>query len=331
VLESTGSGEGALTVAPTFQPDLILLDIMMPGINGYETCRRLRATPALSWTKIIMVSAKAMVSERLQGYEAGADDYVTKPFDDEELLAKVRIHLRLKSIEEVDALKSAFLGLLQHETRTPLTGILGAADLLLEDEEMDAVGRQQLVRTIRRSALRLHDLLIKVVTLAELKSGARTFTVSPLDVRTAIRDALAKVVSQAAEKEVALETPRLEAGSALVDGAAVRTAFHTILDNAIRVSPPGGTVVVDVSREADVVRVAVTDRGPGISPDFLPRVFDEFTTTDLAHHHDGAGLSLAIARRIIEALGGRIGVESRPGSGSTFTVDLPFAATGGIS
>ena len=91
--EAATSGEEALEIAPDFQPDLILLDVMMPGINGYETCRRIRANPALRNVKIVMVSAKALVSERLEGYDAGADDYLTKPFDEEELLDKVRVYL----------------------------------------------------------------------------------------------------------------------------------------------------------------------------------------------------------------------------------------------
>ncbi len=91
--EAATSGEEALEIAPDFQPDLILLDVMMPGINGYETCRRIRANPTLRNVKIVMVSAKALVSERLEGYDAGADDYLTKPFDEEELLDKVRVYL----------------------------------------------------------------------------------------------------------------------------------------------------------------------------------------------------------------------------------------------
>jgi len=129
-LKTASCGEEALAIAPDFQPALILLDIMMPGIGGYETCRQLRAHPTLRHTKIIMVSARALVSERLQGYEAGAHDYITKPFDEEELMAKVRVYLRLTSLEEVEQLTSNVLALLSHETRTPLNGMLPPLQML---------------------------------------------------------------------------------------------------------------------------------------------------------------------------------------------------------
>src|SRR6185295_16004766 len=111
-MATAASGEEALEVAVRLRPDLILLDIMMPGIDGYETCRRIRAIPALANTKIIMVSAKALTTERLEGYAAGANDYVVKPFDQDELMAKVRVYLKLKSVEEVDRMKSDLLDLM---------------------------------------------------------------------------------------------------------------------------------------------------------------------------------------------------------------------------
>ncbi len=111
-VETAESGEEALDIAVDFLPDLVLLDIMMPGIDGYETCRRMRENPIFSGMKIVMVSAKAMKAERLQGYEVGADDYVTKPFDDDELLAKVQVYVRLKAAEDVGHIKSKMYALL---------------------------------------------------------------------------------------------------------------------------------------------------------------------------------------------------------------------------
>ncbi len=99
ILMTASTGEDALKIAQEFQPDLIVLDIMMPGIDGYEVCRQIRMNPSLRYTKIIIVSVKATVPERLEGYQAGADDYLTKPYDEEELLAKIHAHLRLKAFE----------------------------------------------------------------------------------------------------------------------------------------------------------------------------------------------------------------------------------------
>src|SRR5439155_1467318 len=182
-----------------------------------------------------------------QGYEAGADDYVTKPFDEEELLAKVRVHLRMKSIEEVDELKTTFLGLLQHETRTPLTGILGAADLLLDDGHVDTAERKELAGMIHSSAARLHDLLAKVVTLAELKSGTRDFEPTSVDLPMVVRDAVAEIGGEAAGNGVTVHCGRLDAAPVLVDRAWMTTAIRALLDNAIRFSPRDTSVIVEVS------------------------------------------------------------------------------------
>src|SRR5262244_2428635 len=150
-LKTATCGEEALAIALDFQPALILLDIMMPGIGGYETCRRIRAHPALRNIKIIMVSARALVAERLQGYEAGADDYITKPFDEEELVAKVRVHMRLRSLEEVEQFTSNVLTLLRHETRTPLNGLLAPIQMLRAEAEMAVEERGMLLDMVYES------------------------------------------------------------------------------------------------------------------------------------------------------------------------------------
>lgn len=165
------SGEEALQKAPAFQPALILLDIMMPGIDGYEVCRRIRAHPQLRQAKIIMVSAKAMLTERLEGYAAGADDYITKPFDEEELLAKVRVYLRLKAAEASDQLKGGLLALLGHKACTPLTGIISPVEMLLENEDMDLENQRALLKLAYNSAKKLQSLFEKALLLSEIKVG----------------------------------------------------------------------------------------------------------------------------------------------------------------
>mgnify|MGYP001584180673 CR=1 FL=1 len=125
-LETTTSGEQALEVAQTFRPDVILLDIMMPGMDGYQVCQRLREQGAFKYTKIIMVSARAMVPERLEGYKAGADDYITKPFDGDEFLAKIQTYLRLKRAEEADRVRHAMTVKAMDDLRAPLAMVRSA-------------------------------------------------------------------------------------------------------------------------------------------------------------------------------------------------------------
>jgi two-component system sensor histidine kinase/response regulator len=319
------SGEEALETAPRVAPDLILLDIMMPGIDGYETCRRFRANPALGWTKIIMVSAKAMVSERLEGYAAGADDYLVKPFDESELLAKVRVHLRLKSVEEVDALKTTVLRLLSHETRTPLNGIIAPAQLLASDDDIDASERKELASLIHESATRLQALFDKVLTLAALKSGAREVQLQTEDVDGIARRAIACLVPLASQKGVTIGLRCDRALRAPLDADLMTQAIAALLHNAIRFSPPGGTVTLSLEAAAGRARLAVADCGAGIDPDFLPRVFDEFTTADIAHHTAGHGLSLATVRQSVLAHGGSVTAASEKGAGATFTIEIPLA------
>jgi two-component system sensor histidine kinase/response regulator len=324
-LRTAASGEEALAMAPEFSPAVILLDIMMPGIDGYETCRRIRTTPGLRHTKIILVSARAMVSERLRGYEAGADDYIIKPFDKHELRAKVCVYLRLKSVEEVEQLKSNLLGLLSHETNTPLNGILPAVELLLADEDMDVVERRMWLSTIHQSATHLHRLFTKVMTLSMMKSGKWRFQLAPVDLTEVIRRAVCDVATPAAMRHVQIESELPETASTMLDWEQMHGVIRAILENAIRFSPAEERITIGVWRDDKVFRLTVTDRGAGIASDFLPRVFEEFAEADVSHHTEGHGLSLAIARLVVLAHHGTIGVESTQGRGTTFTVRLPVA------
>lgn len=328
-LQVAMSGEEALAVAPDFQPSLILLDIMMPGIDGYETCRRLRALPTLRHAKIIMVSAKAMVEERLRGYKAGADDYVTKPFEAEEFLAKVRVYLRLKSVEEIDSLKSDVLALLSHEARTPLNGILAPIEMLLAEKDMGADDRTMLLDMMQQSAQRLLRLFVRISTLSQMKAGQWAFEFTTADLCEVTRAAICDATSAATQRRVQIAQDLPGGALARLDRQQMRVVVAALLENAIRFSPSPGRVTVNVASADQRVCVMVTDQGPGIDPAFLPYVFEPFVQPDVRHHTEGQGLSLAIAQQIALAHHGGINVESTQGVGTTFTVWIP--ATKGVS
>ena len=321
------TGEEALQCAPAFRPDLILLDIMMPGIDGYETCRRLRAESDLRHTKIVMVSAKAMATERLKGYEAGADDYITKPFDVTEMLAKVRVYVRLKTVEEVDALKTSAFSLLSDETNTPLTGLMFSAAMLKEDE----VSREErFVRaeTILVNAMRLQSLFENVLKLSALKAQTVQMYIREEDISAVAREVVYEMASVAEERNIRIEEQLTEPAVAPFDSAQIKEVIKTILHNALRFSPDNGCVQLQTTRAGDKISLSVTDQGKGIPAETIANIFEEFHTQDIRHHSKGHSLSLAIARHILHAHNGTISVSSMPGSNTTFTVQLPVAAAG---
>ncbi|MGE3537456.1 MAG: response regulator [Candidatus Tectimicrobiota bacterium] len=317
------SGEEAIEVARHFQPALVLLDVMMPGIDGYETCRRLRASPSQHGVKILMVSAKDMVTERLQGYQAGADDYIIKPFEPEELLAKVRVYLRLQSVEEIDHLKTGILSLLSDKTRNPLNGILGPVQILQSETDLEESTRLTLLDLVQQSATRLFDLVQKIEMLSAMRSGVWDFQAAPEDLCEVVRTTCMALATQVSAQHVQLVYDLPAAAMALVDWHQIRFVLMAMLDNALRFSPDSGQIRVRLWQTEEEIWITVTDQGPGIAAALLPHVFEAYSY--IQHCTEGNGLSLAIARQIVLAHNGRLDVESRLGQGTTFLIQLPVA------
>jgi two-component system sensor histidine kinase/response regulator len=322
-LRTATTGQEALDVAADFRPDIILLDNMMPGLDGGQVCRQIRADSGLRHTKIIMLSGKSMVSERIEAYEAGADDYVTKPFNKDELLAKIRVYLRLKSVEEMDQFKTDVLTLLSHEARTPLNSLIAPAEMLMSEDEVDDEEKKLLIEMVHSAAGRLHRFFENVMLLSSLKSGKWQFNPEPVDLCEVVHEAVCEVSAKAVERKVRIDE-KFDAGPTIcLDSQQIKRVITAILDNAIRFSPSEGRVDVCVSGDEEYLYVSVTDRGQGIEPGYLPYVFEELSDPDIDHHSKGQGLSLAIARQIVQQHNGTINAESTKDSGTTFTVRLP--------
>lgn len=320
------SGEEAIAMARECQPDLILLDVMMPGMSGYDVCRKLREDATLRFAKIMLVSARATAEERLDGYEAGADDYVTKPFCHEELIAKVDVFLKLKSVEQLDNLKSGILSVLAHETRTPLQHIVGAAEMMrvsggdlskseiIDWSDMIMSASERLLRLIERGTL-----------LAEFRNGQVEQVIRSTDVSLIVAAAVENHRGAAAEKgvEIRLTSPdRLE-----LDCDREHFSFipDALLDNAIKFQSPGLPIDVVLDDAEGQVTLTVSDQGAGMDAAFLPSLFEGFLVQDVRHHTTGNGLSLALCDSIVRKLGGCIDVTSSPGEGASFVVSIPTA------
>jgi two-component system, sensor histidine kinase and response regulator len=317
------SGDEGLAVAREFRPDLILLDVMMAGIDGYEVCRRVRMDPVLRRCKVLMVSAKAMVSERLQGYEAGADDYITKPFDIDEFVAKVRVYLRLKHVEEVDQLKTEMLSLLCHETRTPLNGLLPPAEMLLTKADLPEEERDLYVGMIHENARRLHRLFERILALSKLRSGQEPLARAGVDLVRLIEECVQKTRPAAGERGVEVRTELPARLEARLDPQLIALLVETLVGNAVRYGPGHAAVRVKLSVDGAAAKLDVIDEGGRIPPERLSCIFDELSAPG-ATSNERDGLSLPIAREIARCHGGTLSAVSNPQMGTIFSATLPL-------
>jgi signal transduction histidine kinase len=293
---------------------------MMPGIDGYETCRRLREDPELRYVKIILVSAKAMTSERLRGYQAGADDYITKPFVPEELEAKVEVFLRLKNVEELDLLKTDALVLLNHETRTPLTGIRSTLELLAHNPEAPFEERDRLLAIAMGSCFRLESLLDKALLIAELRAEKADLTEQVVSFDSLLEAALDYTQPLFNERGVELCIGR-GAGATLCGAPQyLRIALQALLESAVCNSPKGGKIGLGAETAGDDTFITLTDEGPGL------RSFMELATPDLRHHSGGDSLGPALSHEIIRRHSGSITLDAGEDTITRIVIRLPAVA-----
>lgn len=322
-LESAADGESALAKVGSFGPDIVLLDVMMPGIDGLEVCRRIRQHDDFRYIKIILVSGKARLQERLDGYAAGADDYVTKPFDHMELLAKVNVYAKLKTIEEVDRLKTDFLSLITHETGTPLNAIIGFSTLLLNDT---ALGEKQrgMVREILDAGNYLHDKVDRILLLSSLKKEEH-YPTTDIESPDLVAAALQAVEDAVKEKHIHIDRQQTEGFRFRGNYQLMQKALTFLLENAVKFSPRDGTVTIAQSLSGDGKHctLQVEDCGPGIAGDLPDRLFGEFRVTDINHHANGLGISLALVKLIVELHGGKVSAGNSERGGAIMTITLP--------
>lgn len=326
-LASASTGEAAVSVASSFKPDLVLIDLLVQDGAGYSICRLLKSNPKLKFTKIILVSTKSLLKDRLFGYQAGADDYIARPFDPEELIAKAKVFIRLKSVEEVDRAKDDLINLFSHETRTPLNAIIGFARLLTESPSLPD-DEKEFVKTIIESGMSLLALSNKAIMISTLRQEGRSITRSKASLRSVVDNAIRDVQESFKTKEIQVAND-CEGLLLLIDEHMVEVALSFVIENAFKFSPAGSKV--SISQELDpasgVLRVSVYDQGCGIPPERMQDIFDEFGVEDVAHHSRGHGLSLSIVKLVMEAHEGEVSVSANPeGKGSVFTLSFGKAS-----
>jgi len=337
---TAADGAQGFAAVKTDPPDLILLDVMMPGQDGFEVCRQLKADPATWFIPVVLVTALSEREDRIRGIEAGADDFLSKPIHRWELLTRTKSLLRLKSLRDdlqksyeqlkrLEELRDRLIHLLIHDLKGPLTSLLLGADLLISHEGEPVVEEKhwELLRRMRQQVEYLTDMVQSLLDIARMEEGKLPLQPEGLAVGELVGNAAAELGVPYASKGVSLRT-QIPSGLPPVHGDRdlLKRVLLNLLKNALDHTPVDGQVTVGVQPEhGELLTIWVHDTGVGIPQAFHEKIFDKFGQVELreAHERRGTGPGLTFCRLAVEAHGGRIWVESAEGKGSRFSFTVP--------
>ncbi|MDZ8054774.1 MAG: ATP-binding protein [Aulosira sp. ZfuCHP01] len=327
-VQAVANGADALQAIAEQTPDLVLTDVMMPEMDGFQLLSALRADPKTKGLPIILLSARAGEKAAIEGLQAGADDYLIKPFSAQELIARVDSHLqmaRLRNILSTNRLKDEFLATVTHELHAPLVAILGWTRLL-RSNQLDRVTALGALNTIERNATNQAKLIEDLLDISTILSGKVHIDRQPVNLTSTVAEVMQTMLSDA-QVETRLIAPLQEDICICGDLIRLQQVFSKLLHNAIKFTPKGGSIEVQVNAVESWAIIQISNNGIGMSADFLPHVFDRFSQEEVPSRHSpgGLGLGLAIARQLVELHGGTIEAASEGiGRGATFTVKLPL-------
>ncbi|MBF0294357.1 MAG: response regulator [Magnetococcales bacterium] len=322
-------GADAVEIARAGHFDLILLDIMMPGMTGHEVCKILKGDPVTRKIPIIFITSLEEKEEEAMGLALGAVDYIVKPIRPAIVKARVHNHLELvlarEAADEANRAKSAFLAMMSHEIRTPLNGILGFAEILANAPLPEKF--QHFAQTILNSGQGLLTVINDILDFSKIEAGHLELEEIPFALDGLLGDIEHLYGPGCAAKEVTL---RLERDPGLPptlagDPGRLRQILCNLVSNAVKFTNRGGEIVLSVTRRDEAqegigVRFCVADTGIGIAPEAWGRLFQPFAqaTPATARQYGGTGLGLAISARLVRLMGGEMQLESQPGQGSRF-------------
>ncbi|MBK1986160.1 hybrid sensor histidine kinase/response regulator [Sphaerospermopsis aphanizomenoides BCCUSP55] len=336
-VELVSDGATALAKVKQSPPDLILLDVMMPGMDGYEVTRKIRNYADLSYIPILLITA-FHESSVVEGLDAGADDFIRKPFDTDELLARVRSLLRLKhSIDEQQKMtrqREDFVSRLTHDLRTPLV----AADRMLALFQQETFCKispemKQAITVMIRSNQNLMQMVNTLLEVYRFEAGKKTLNLERCDLQEIVQEVISELTPLAIEKNLTLNLNTHELnqlgnnpGIIIADKLEIRRVLNNLIGNAIKFTDTGGIEIrlfetLPTKTDPGEIVIEVADTGYGIAPEDQATIFERFRQG--RNKRSGSGLGLHLSQIIIEAHGGQIEVLSELGKGSVFTIRLP--------
>jgi signal transduction histidine kinase len=340
-------GPSALDAVAESAPDLILLDIMMPGMDGYEVCRHLKSREETREIPVIFITAMGEVKNEMQGLALGAVDYITKPINPPIVRARVRNHLELKlareaiqrqnaelkknyeNLSELERLRDSLTHMIVHDMRSPLMAIQGGVELIKMDvgETLGQETADDLQMTLD-STRRLIEMVNTLLDVSKMEAGSMPLERQLCDLRTVTQQAMDSLAPMTRHCQVILDAPENPV-NAHCDPDIVRRIMINLLGNAVAHTPANGEIRIRLLPNAHWTRMEVSDTGPGIPPEYQELIFEKFgqVKTDSTIRQYSTGLGLTFCKAACEAHGGQIGVVSKVGRGSTFWFTLPQSRT----
>lgn len=339
LLADADSAESALDQYAEFEPDLVLFDVVLPGMNGFEACRELRKRYGAQAAPVMFITAKQESDDVVEGFGAGGVDYVMKPFRQKEVVARIRTHLQIRllmdqqhllveQLSRANAAKNKFLGMAAHDLRNPLASIRGLAEFLSDGTVGPLTADQlELINLIHQASQGMVTLVNDLLDVATIESGELKLETAPAALAELLEKSVMLNALESSRKRTQIVlTDRPSAPLIALDAAKIRQVIDNLLSNAVKYSPPGSTVHVALDLSVDGTQVIrVRDQGPGIPENERDRLFKDFGRLSArpTGGEKSTGLGLAICRKIVEAHHGTIVAENHPAGGCEFRVSLP--------
>lgn len=324
------SGKLALQVAEREKPDLILLDVMMPGMDGYEVCRQLKENPDLRDIPVIYISALNDTKDIVKAFTSGGVDYITKPFQAEEVIARVSTHLQIqqqrKDLQILNATKDKFFSIISHDLRSPFTSFLGLTSLMKDDlKTMSSTEIEEMAGWLNKSASNIFGLLENLLEWSLMQRGITSFNPESFLLSDKISGCMELSKDAALKKEIQCFINIPVDMEVYADAHMFETVIRNLVTNAVKFTPKGGRITLS-SRMAEnnTILVSIQDTGTGIHKDLIGKLFqlDEQTGRKGTDGEPSTGLGLIICKDFVEKNGGTIRVESEEGKGSIFSFTL---------